>query len=334
MARHEEYLWKDPFEASLVGAVLLSDQIQFLADEVGLIEPFDEKYVRPAAYDLRIGNSYYIDDVRRDLIEESIEIPANGLVYIRTKEKFNIPYYLVARYSLRVHQVYRGLLIDNGLHIDPGYCGYIWIPVHNFTTQTRILPQGQEFISIEFNRTTRLPPYVEGIKSQDELVSLGLRNELKGSEGRAIKIFYKDLESYRRRHEDFTPRKFWDKFLGETHQSGMLGTERRLDIVTGEIQATVGGFRDQVERSLASFRRIGVLAALGLIVGLLAILLPILYAEYGKSREVEAEHGANIKDLRDRLQEQKNRLDAIPSNQSLPNQGAETKSTPQKGRQK
>ncbi len=332
MATHEEYLWKDPFEPSLAGAVLLSDQIQFLADEVGLVEPFDEKYLRPAAYDLRVGNSYYIDDVRKDLTEESIEIPANGLVYIRTKEKFNIPYYLVARYSLRVHQVYRGLLIDNGLHIDPGYSGYIWIPVHNFTTQPRILPQGQEFISIEFNRTTRLPKYVESIKSQDELVSLGLRNELRGSESRAIKVFYKDLESYRKRNEDFTPRKFWDKFLGETHQSGMLGTERRVDKVTADIEATVGDFQEKVERSLTSFRRVGLLAALGLIVGLLAILLPIFYAEYGKSREATARHDAEIQTLRERLQEQKNQLDAILASQTVPSQGA---ASPQpKGRQK
>jgi deoxycytidine triphosphate deaminase len=332
MTRHEEYLWKDPFEPSPFGAVLLSDQIQFLADEVGLIEPFEEKYVRPAAYDLRVGNSYYIDDVRKDLTDESIEIPANGLVYIRTKEKFNIPYYLIARYSLRVHQVYRGLLIDNGLHIDPGYSGYIWIPVHNFTTQPRILPQGQEFISIEFNRTTRLPKYFEGIKTQDELVSLGLRNELTGYEGRAIKVFYKDLESYRKRNEDFTPRKFWDKFLGETHQSGMLGTERRLDKLTTDVNATVGSFKNKVEGSLTSFRRIGFLAALALIVGLLAILLPILYAEYGKSREVEAQHGANIKDLSDRLQEQKSRLDAINPGQQVPSPTPAARATEQKGR--
>jgi deoxycytidine triphosphate deaminase len=332
MPRHEEYLWKDPFESSLSGAVLLSDQIQFLADEVGLIEPFDEKYVRPAAYDLRIGSSYYKDDVRTDLSDESIEIPANGLVYIRTEEKFNIPYYLIARYSLRVHQVYRGLLIDNGLHIDPGYCGYIWIPVHNFTTQPRILPQGQEFISVEFNRTTRLPKYVESIKSQDELVSIGLRNELRGSEGRAIKVFYKDLESYRKRNDEFTPRKFWDKFLGETHQSAMLGTEQRLDMVKHDVESTVNALRDQVGRRVDFLRNFSILAIAGLVIGLLAILLPILYAEYGKSREVEAQHGADIKDLRERIQEQKNRLDAITPGQQVPSARSAPKSTRQKGR--
>src|ERR1035438_8905430 len=242
MTKHPNYLWQDPFDQSPSGAVLLSDQIHFLSDEIGLIEPFDDKYLRPAAYDLRVGNCYYVDDIRKDLSEESIEIPPNGLVYVRTKEKFNIPYYLVARYSLRVHQVYRGLLIDNGLHIDPGYCGYIWIPIHNFTTQPRILPQGQEFISVEFNRTTRLPKCVETINSQDELVALGVRNQLVGAKGCAIKVFYKDLDKYRDRKEDFTPKLFWEKFLGEGHTSGMLGTERRLDKVQSDVRTAIEGF--------------------------------------------------------------------------------------------
>jgi len=320
MARHEEYLWKDPFEPSPSGAVLLSDQIHFLADEVGLVEPFDEKLLRPAAYDMRIGNSYYVNDVRKDLTDEAIEIPANGLVYIRTKEKFNIPYYVVARYSLRVHQVYRGLLIDNGLHIDPGYCGYIWIPVHNFTTQPRILPQGQEFISVEFNRTTRLPAYVEGIKSQDELVALGIKNELKGAKDRSIRVFYKDLERYRKRNEEFTPRLFWDKFLGEKHESAMLGTEQRLDKVQSEVAARVRGFEDRLDNRLDTLRNVGGLAIAGLIIGILAIILPIVYNEIGKSREIAAQNAADIRVLREQLQEQKSRLDAAAARQIAPTQ--------------
>lgn len=91
MARNSEHLWKDPFGPSASGAVLLSDQIHFLADKIGLIDPFYEGYLRPAAYDLRVGNAYFMDDVRHDLNDEGIEIPANGLVYIRTKENLISP---------------------------------------------------------------------------------------------------------------------------------------------------------------------------------------------------------------------------------------------------
>jgi len=311
MARHPEYLWKDPFDPSSSGAVLLSDQIHFLDDEIGLIDPSDEKFLRPAAYDLCVGNAYYEDDIRKDLNDESIEIPPNGLVYVKTREKFNVPYYLVARYSLRVHQVYRGLLIDNGLHIDPGYCGHIWIPVHNFTRQPRVLLQGQEFISVEFNRTTRLPNDMTTIETQDELVSRGIRNELKGSHGRGIKVFYKDLERYKKRNVDFSPRLFWDKFPGEKHQSAMLGTDQKLERVKQDVEETL-------ERRIDSLRNYSLVAFLGLVVAMLAILLPILYGEYGKSREANAQQGADIAALKKRLDAITPVPPTLPSNQAVP----------------
>lgn len=315
MARHEEYLWRDPFGPSVSGAVLLSDHIHYLADEIGLVDPFKEKHLRPAAYDVRVGNCYYVDDEKRELGDNWIEIPPNGLVYVRTMEKFNIPYYLVARYSLRVQQVYRGLLIDNGLHIDPGYSGYIWIPVHNFTTQTRILLQGEEFISVEFNRTTPLPACVSAIKSEDELVTLGVQSLLVGAHSRTVKVFYRDLDRYKRRKEDFTPRFFWDKNPGELHKSGTLATGQRLDGISEEVKAAVGALNVEVAHQLEHLRNLDFLAVLGLVVALLAVLLPILYAEYGKSREVEAQQGAEIRDLRELLQEQGKRLEAITARQ-------------------
>jgi deoxycytidine triphosphate deaminase len=320
MARHEEHLWKDPFDLLSSGPVLRSDQIHFLADEVGLVDPFDEKHLRPAAYDLAVGDSYYVDDVRVDLTRESndIEIPPNGLVYIKTKEKFNVPYYLVARYSLRVHQVYRGLLIDNGLHVDPGYCGYIWIPVHNFTMQSRVLRRGEEFISVEFNRTTRLPGVVNTIHSQDELVSRGIGNELRGSYGRAIKVFYKTFERYQRRDEELTPRSFW--IPSEKHKSGTLATDQRMKRLQ-----RIGWL------ALAAFFITNLLTVL---LAILGIFLPIVYGEFGKLRDSVTQQALEIRDLRDRLQEQKSRLDEILSNQPTPRQSAPPKATQQKGLQK
>lgn len=239
----------------------------------------------------------------------------------------------MARYSLRVHQVYRGLLIDNGLHVDPGYCGHIWIPVHNFTTQPRLLPQGQEFISVEFNRTTPLPSYIGTVQSEDELVSLGIRNELRGSQDRPIKVFYKTWERYLNRAEEFTPRKFWDSFPGEEHKSAMLRTEERIESVRIDLTTSITALRTSLDREISSFRRLGILAAFGLVVGLLAIALPILYAEYGKSREVEAQHGADIRELREQVQAHSKRLDALPGPQPAPVSGqAVVQPPPKKGR--
>jgi len=95
----------------------------------------------------------------------------------------------------------------------------------------------------------------------------------------------------------------------------------------------VSHLRADVERNLRFFRNIGFFATVGLIIGLLAILLPILYGEYGKSREVEAQHGVEIKELREQLQEQKSRLDGIATDQAVP-KGAPAVKSPVRSRAK
>ena len=173
--------------------------------------------------------------------------------------------------------------------------------------QPRVLSQGRELISVEFNRTTRLPDMVNTIGTENDLVARGIRNELKGSSGRAVKVFYRDFDSYRRRHEELTPRRFWEKFPGEKHKSGTLATDQRMDKLD-----------ERVEERIRNLRNIGWFALAAFTLAILGILLPILYAEYGKSREATAQQGAEIRDLRERLQEQKNRLDATIANQPSP----------------
>jgi deoxycytidine triphosphate deaminase len=166
-------MWQVPTEDEGAQGTLLSDRIRLYIDAVHLIEPetFVEDSLRPASYDLHVGDEYYVDDKRVPLLPNGqLIIPANGLVYIATKERFNIPYYMVARYSLQVTQVYRGLLIENGLQIDPGYHGRIYVAVHNFTDQARSLLLGKRFLSVDFTRTTPLPDEVNRVTTESDLV--------------------------------------------------------------------------------------------------------------------------------------------------------------------
>jgi deoxycytidine triphosphate deaminase len=217
-------LWIDPFPEAERGYVLLSDQIRFFIETIDLVSnedglPIALDAVRPAAFDLHVGTEYYEDDQSKALTTEQwFEIPPNGLVYVRTRERFNLPYYLVARYSLQVTQVYRGLLIDNGLHIDPGYKGYIWIPVHNYTTQPRVLKEGEVFLSMEFNRTTSLPPAVVQFRNEGDLVLAADRQLLVGFDSKAITLFNKSPEDCLKIRSQ-SPRSFWNRKPGETHKS-------------------------------------------------------------------------------------------------------------------
>ncbi len=165
-------LWIDPVsnESDRYG-VLLSDQIAYYArkDICKLIYPFDKNELRPASYTLHVGNRFYKNENEKPLNNgEEVIIKPNDLVFIRSKEFFNIPYYMIGRYSLRVHNVYRGLVLDNGLHIDPGYHGFINVPIYNFTNEEKRYKKGEKLLSIEFIRTTRFDSLSKIVEDKEE----------------------------------------------------------------------------------------------------------------------------------------------------------------------
>jgi hypothetical protein len=118
----ESTMWVDPLADQPPG-ILLSDKIAYYAKACKLIVPFDTDALAAASYTLHVGDKYWIGREPTELkAGECVTIRPNDLVYIRVLEYFNIPHYMVGRYSLRVKTVYRGLILDNGLQIDPGFC--------------------------------------------------------------------------------------------------------------------------------------------------------------------------------------------------------------------
>jgi deoxycytidine triphosphate deaminase len=276
-------LWTIPPEDDNEPGVLLSDRILLYVEATHLIEPddFDIQALRPASYDLHVGDHYYVNDQRFELrTKERLSIPANGLVYVATRERFNIPYYLVARYSLRVTQVYRGLLIDNGLQIDPGYHGRIYIPVHNFTDQPRVLTRDVPFLSVDFTKTTALPwEVVSAMHSEKELILSGAEL-IRGRDGKPIILFYRNE---RELAEQKTPEDFWNRFPGERHESSLLGMDRRLN------------------RSLRNIKLLSAGAVLGFLVGLLPWVAGLYVDSHRDTKVLEKELNVIRQDL-NRLQ--------------------------------
>jgi len=83
---------------------------------------FNEDNLRPANYDLTIGDEYYINDKKFELKDgKSFIIAKNTLAFIKIKEELNLPSYIVAKYNLRTKQTLRGFLMGTGLQVDPGF---------------------------------------------------------------------------------------------------------------------------------------------------------------------------------------------------------------------
>ena len=98
-----------------VHGVLLRDEIQFYVRHCHLITPFDPKNLKPAGYELTVGDEYFISGEFLTLDADSdqrnkVVIPPFQVAVLKTAEVLCIPRYLIARWNIRVRHAYSGLL--------------------------------------------------------------------------------------------------------------------------------------------------------------------------------------------------------------------------------
>jgi deoxycytidine triphosphate deaminase len=138
--------------------MLLSNQIKKFCQKGLLIaEDFHEKNLRPAAYTLRIGDKYVDSNGKPGVIDDKkpyFEMEPNSIVYVSTYEKLDLPFYIAARFNLRVKWVYKGILLGTGPQVEPGYRGYLSCPLYNLTDRPIRINYMEDFATIDFERTT------------------------------------------------------------------------------------------------------------------------------------------------------------------------------------
>ena len=127
-----------------IHGILLSDQITFFANQHGLIKPFDPENLKPAGYELTVGNEYFKSGEYLPLKDRLTLLPFEVAV-IKTGEIICLPRYLIARWNIRVKHAYQGLLWVGGPQVDPGYVGHLFCPIYNLSD---ILGGGTIAISI------------------------------------------------------------------------------------------------------------------------------------------------------------------------------------------
>lgn len=148
----------DPFPEAR--GVLLGDMIQKYIDELhpSLLEGADiPNNLRPASYNLRLGDRYYQDGQYGTLTEDSpvITIKPHGMVVVSSLEKLHMPKYLIARWNLRVKLVYSGLLWAGGPQVDPGFSGPLSCPLYNLSSKEVNLYRREHVFTIDFAKTTK-----------------------------------------------------------------------------------------------------------------------------------------------------------------------------------
>ena len=144
---------------SNVYGVLLSDEIAFYAENFKLVTPFDRTNLKPAAYELTIGDEYFLSGEFLALDTASAErnkvvIPPFEVAVLKTAEIVCLPRYLIARWNIRVRHAYSGLLWVGGPQVDPGYAGHLFCPIYNLSDKPVTLRAGDPIAVIDFVKTT------------------------------------------------------------------------------------------------------------------------------------------------------------------------------------
>ncbi len=123
-----------------------------------VISPFDEHFLEPASYDLRVGKDAATipsngDDPRIDLEREGFVVIAPyapAIVYIM--EHLKLPLTLAGRFGLKSSLSRRGIYASVGPQVDPGFEGKLSVTLYNFTPIPLALNYGDTFLSLELHR--------------------------------------------------------------------------------------------------------------------------------------------------------------------------------------
>jgi deoxycytidine triphosphate deaminase len=139
--------------------VLLSDEIIYYAENHSLIRPFDRTNLKPAGYELTIGDEYFLSGAFLELDPDdedknTVIIPPFEVAVLKTKEIICLPRYMIARWNIRVKHAYSGLLWVGGPQVDPGYVGHLFCPIYNLSDKPVLLHVGDPIALIDFVKTT------------------------------------------------------------------------------------------------------------------------------------------------------------------------------------
>jgi len=141
---------------------LLLDDIKNAVTELNLLEPFDETRLRGASYDFAAGRTIVIINPRSeggitpiDLeVKGECAIPPGRATIVQSLESVNMPLNMKGRLSLRSRLASK-LWFFAGGPIDPGYKGYLFLPLANLSDVPLVLKYGEPLVSGEFIRLQR-----------------------------------------------------------------------------------------------------------------------------------------------------------------------------------
>jgi dCTP deaminase len=146
-----------------------------------LIDPFDQKYLEPASYDMRVGKDAATvtkdGDPMVDLEKAGFLLVAPyAPAVIYAMEHLRLPLDIAGRFGLKSNLSRRGVYASVGPQVDPGFDGKLSVTLFNLTPSSVALNYGDTFLSLELHRLGK--PATKGYKGDYQGRSTFTANEI------------------------------------------------------------------------------------------------------------------------------------------------------------
>ena len=122
------------------------------------INPFEERMLQPASYDMRVGKKLLISGQEQEIDLEkrgSSTIKAGQFALITTYENVKLSSTVVAHIGLKSYYVRKGVVILAGLQIDPGFNGVLVLGVYNASSRSISLDYMSPICTVEFHKLSK-----------------------------------------------------------------------------------------------------------------------------------------------------------------------------------
>ncbi|HEX8360973.1 MAG TPA: hypothetical protein VF613_12735 [Longimicrobium sp.] len=157
--KYRDHQRVDPYPGIRPGLLSCSSFCAYIAD-AGLMFPykFDAKSVQLASLDLPLlGTAIRWNEKHEERVFDieagtPLVLPPNSITFVTLEPYLQLPEYIALRFNLRVRHVYQGLLLGTGPLIDPGYQGYLAVPLHNLTNHEYTFFGGEALVAVEFTK--------------------------------------------------------------------------------------------------------------------------------------------------------------------------------------
>jgi dCTP deaminase len=142
-------------------SVLTDLDILELVNTTQLIVGFEKASLEGASYDLRLGHQYVKHGTIETLTDEhpTLVVAPGDFLVLRTLEELNLPLNIIGHNGIMSPWAKRGLVSLFSPQIDPGFEGFLVVPIFNAGDSSISVNYKQKIFTVEFVKTTRDASY-------------------------------------------------------------------------------------------------------------------------------------------------------------------------------